>query len=80
MVSFAQVKDLPARAATCVLPLIASTPTKPAWRMKADYIEACSCHLFSMTVQHALTVMLSAERRSRQANVIRSRSISTRFL
>ena len=32
--------------ALCVLPLIASTPTKPAWRMKADYIEACSCHLF----------------------------------
>ena len=25
---------------------IATTPGKPAWRMKADYIEACSCHLF----------------------------------
>jgi len=29
-----------------MLPLIASTPAKPAWRMKADYVEACSCHLF----------------------------------
>src|SRR5258707_5733554 len=24
----------------------ASTSAKPAWRMKADYVEACSCHLF----------------------------------
>ncbi len=24
----------------------ASTAAKPAWRMKADYVEACSCHLF----------------------------------
>jgi len=26
--------------------LLGSTPAKPAWRMKADYVEACSCHLF----------------------------------
>ena len=30
----------------CVLILLASTPAKPAWQMKADYVEACSCHLF----------------------------------
>ena len=30
----------------CVLFLIASAPTNPSWRMKADYVEACSCHLF----------------------------------
>ncbi|HWX56546.1 MAG TPA: DUF1326 domain-containing protein [Verrucomicrobiae bacterium] len=24
----------------------AATPEKPAWQMKADYVEACSCHLF----------------------------------
>jgi len=30
----------------CVLLLIASAPPKPSWRMKADYVEACSCHLF----------------------------------
>src|SRR2546429_5996060 len=30
----------------CVVILLASTPGKPAWQMKADYIEACSCHLF----------------------------------
>jgi hypothetical protein len=30
----------------CVVVLAASTPTKPSWRMKADYVEACSCHLF----------------------------------
>src|SRR5438876_9423399 len=30
----------------CVLALLASTPAKPAWQMKADYVEACSCHLF----------------------------------
>ena len=29
----------------CVL-LMASTQGKPAWQMKADYVEACSCHLF----------------------------------
>lgn len=29
-----------------VVPLIASSPTKPTWRMRADYVEACSCHLF----------------------------------
>src|SRR5258707_8572302 len=23
-----------------------STGAKPAWQMKADYVEACSCHLF----------------------------------
>jgi uncharacterized protein DUF1326 len=28
------------------VPESAVTPAKPAWRMKADYIEACSCHLF----------------------------------
>jgi len=30
----------------CVVILMASTPGKPAWQMKADYVEACSCHLF----------------------------------
>src|SRR5437879_10081128 len=30
----------------CVTILLASTPGKPAWQMKADYVEACSCHLF----------------------------------
>src|SRR5260370_1949294 len=30
----------------CVLILMASTSAKPAWQMKADYVEACSCHLF----------------------------------
>jgi hypothetical protein len=30
----------------CVVILLASTPGKPAWQMKADYVEACSCHLF----------------------------------
>jgi len=30
----------------CVIVLMASTPGKPAWQMKADYVEACSCHLF----------------------------------
>ena len=30
----------------CVVLLMASTPVKPAWHMKADYVEACSCHLF----------------------------------
>src|SRR5258706_12280509 len=30
----------------CVLILLASTPGKPGWQMKADYVEACSCHLF----------------------------------
>src|SRR5258708_39533660 len=30
----------------CLLILLASTPGKPAWQMKADYVEACSCHLF----------------------------------
>ncbi|MBI2677649.1 MAG: DUF1326 domain-containing protein [Candidatus Koribacter versatilis] len=29
-----------------VLALMAANPTGPAWRMKADYVEACSCHLF----------------------------------
>lgn len=32
--------------AGCVIAVAASTPTGPAWRMKADYVEACSCHLF----------------------------------
>ncbi len=32
--------------ALCVVILLASTPGKPAWQMKADYVEACSCHLF----------------------------------
>lgn len=32
--------------AICALVLMASTPAKPKWRMKADYVEACSCHLF----------------------------------
>jgi hypothetical protein len=32
--------------AICALVLMASTPAKPGWRMKADYVEACSCHLF----------------------------------
>src|SRR2546425_13294860 len=30
----------------CLLVLMATTPAKPAWQMKADYVEACSCHLF----------------------------------
>jgi len=30
----------------CMLALMAATPAKPSWRMKADYVEACSCHLF----------------------------------
>ena len=30
----------------CVVLLMASTPAKPSWLMKADYVEACSCHLF----------------------------------
>ena len=30
----------------CAVILMASTPGKPAWQMKADYVEACSCHLF----------------------------------
>ena len=25
---------------------VAATPSGPSWRMKADYVEACSCHLF----------------------------------
>src|ERR1700752_5457708 len=25
---------------------LAALPPTPAWRMKADYVEACSCHLF----------------------------------
>ena len=29
-----------------VIATMASTPARPAWRMKADYVEACSCHLF----------------------------------
>ena len=32
--------------AICALVLMASSPAKPKWRMKADYVEACSCHLF----------------------------------
>jgi hypothetical protein len=31
-----------------VVLLMASTPAKPSWHMKADYVEACSCHLFCM--------------------------------
>src|SRR5437667_12718903 len=31
---------------TSMLLLMATTPAKPAWQMKADYVEACSCHLF----------------------------------
>src|SRR5215813_15525066 len=30
----------------CAFVLMASTPDKPKWRMKADYVEACSCHVF----------------------------------
>jgi Protein of unknown function (DUF1326) len=29
-----------------MLLLMATTSAKPAWQMKADYVEACSCHLF----------------------------------
>ncbi len=29
-----------------VLLLMGTTPGSPAWRMKAEYVEACSCHLF----------------------------------
>src|SRR6201988_5579087 len=25
---------------------LSALPPVPAWRMKADYVEACSCHLF----------------------------------
>src|SRR5439155_19418251 len=25
---------------------LAAAPGEPSWRMKADYVEACSCHLF----------------------------------
>ena len=39
----------------CVVLLMASTPAKPSWHMKADYVEACSCHLFCQCYfnQHA---------------------------
>ena len=30
----------------CGTVLMAATSAKPAWQMKADYVEACSCHLF----------------------------------
>jgi len=30
----------------CIVLVAASGPNNPAWRMKADYVEACSCHLF----------------------------------
>lgn len=30
----------------CCLVLMASNSAEPAWRMKADYVEACSCNLF----------------------------------
>ena len=30
----------------CAFMLMASTSAKPKWRMKADYVEACSCHSF----------------------------------
>ncbi|MGH9492780.1 MAG: DUF1326 domain-containing protein [Terriglobales bacterium] len=30
----------------CALVLMGSTPAGPSWRIKADYVEACSCHLF----------------------------------
>ncbi|MGH9555868.1 MAG: DUF1326 domain-containing protein [Terriglobales bacterium] len=38
-----------------VVLLMASTPAKPSWHMKADYVEACSCHLFCQCYfnQHA---------------------------
>jgi hypothetical protein len=42
MKSWMQIGLLP----FCVLILLASTPGRPAWQMKADYVEACSCHLF----------------------------------
>ena len=29
-----------------VIATMASPPSRPAWSMKADYVEACSCHLF----------------------------------
>jgi len=32
--------------ALSALLLMASTPNNPAWRMQADYVEACSCQLF----------------------------------
>src|SRR5215469_6795646 len=32
--------------AVCALVLTASDPGNAAWKMKADYVEACSCHLF----------------------------------
>ena len=30
----------------CALALMGSNPAGPSWRMKADYVEACGCHLF----------------------------------
>src|SRR4051812_24150432 len=30
----------------CALFTMGSDTGKPGWRMKADYVEACSCHLF----------------------------------
>src|SRR5215813_15467576 len=30
----------------CAALLMGSKPAGPSWRMKADYVEACSCHLF----------------------------------
>jgi len=31
---------------TCAFLTMGSDTGKPGWRMKADYVEACSCHLF----------------------------------
>jgi len=41
------MKALPSVGLILVLAVsLAAAPAGPAWRMKADYVEACSCHLF----------------------------------
>ena len=41
------MKALPLVGLILVLAVsLAAAPSGPAWRMKADYVEACSCHLF----------------------------------
>lgn len=41
------MKALPLVGLVLVLAVsLAAAPSGPAWRMKADYVEACSCHLF----------------------------------
>lgn len=43
------MKALPLAGTGLVLALavsLAAGPRESSWRMKADYVEACSCHLF----------------------------------